>query len=56
MEPLIFCQILAAWTIVGAVESQPGWIKVDYLDHNQQADFIIMPMKDYKVCYPDELE
>ena len=56
MGPLIFCQILAAWTIVGAVESQPGWIKVDYFDQNGQADFIIMPMSDYKVCYPDQLE
>jgi len=47
---LLFCQVLAAWTITGAVESEPGWMTVDYLDHNQRADFIIIPKEVYEEC------
>ena len=47
---LIFCEILAAWTITGAVEHSPGWIKVDYIDHNETADFIIIPREVYEDC------
>ena len=32
MNALIYCEILAAWTNTGAVEAQPGWMTVDYLD------------------------
>ena len=41
---------------IGAVESAPGWVHVDYFDHNGELEFIIMPMNEYKVCYPGELE
>jgi len=52
MTPLIFCNILAAWTITGAVESQPGWMTVNYLDKNLTADYIVIPMDAYLECYP----
>jgi len=53
MTPLIFCSILAGYTITGAVESQPGWMTVDYLDSNLTADYIVIPMDAYLECYPD---
>ena len=52
MTPLIFCSILAGYTITGAVESQPGWMTVDYLD-GVTADYIVIPMDAYLECYPD---
>ena len=53
MTPLIFCSILAGYTITGAVETQPGWMTVDYLDKNLTADYIVIPMDAYLECYPD---
>jgi hypothetical protein len=29
MNELIFCNLLAAVTITGAVESQPGWMTIN---------------------------
>ncbi len=52
MTPLIFCSILAGYTITGAVESQPGWMRVNYLDNNLTADYIVIPMDAYLECYP----
>ena len=53
MTPLIFCSILAGYTITGAVEAQPGWMTVDYLDERLTADYIVIPMDAYLECYPD---
>jgi len=52
MTPLIFCSILAGYTITGAVETQPGWMTVDYLDEQLTADYIVIPMDAYLECYP----
>jgi hypothetical protein len=52
MTPLIFCSILASYTITGAVEKQPGWVTVDYLNKNLTADYIVIPMDAYLECYP----
>jgi len=52
MTPLIFCSILAGYTITGAVEAQPGWMTVDYLDERLTADYIVIPMDAYLECYP----
>ena len=52
MTPLIFCSILAGYTITGAVESQPGWMTVDYLNERMTADYIVIPMDAYLECYP----
>ena len=52
MTPLIFCSILAGYTITGVVETQPGWMTVDYLD-GVTADYIVIPMDAYLECYPD---
>jgi hypothetical protein len=54
MNELIFCNILAAMTITGAVESQPGWMTVNYLDETLTADYIVIPMDQYLECYPAE--
>jgi len=35
------------------VESQPGWMTVDYLDKRMTADYIVIPMDAYLECYPD---
>tara|TARA_R110001592_G_scaffold153979_1_gene382831 strand:+ start:152 stop:343 length:192 start_codon:yes stop_codon:yes gene_type:complete len=53
MTPLIFCSILAGYTITGAVEAQPGWMTVDYLDEHLTADYIVIPMDAYLECYPN---
>ncbi len=53
MTPLIFCSILAGYTITGAVESEPGWMTVDYLDNRLTADYIVIPMDAYLECYPN---
>jgi len=53
MTPLIFCSILAGYTITGAVESQPGWMTVDYLDERLTADYIVIPINAYIECYPE---
>lgn len=47
---LIFCEILAAWTITGAVEYSPGWVQVDYIDQYETPDFIIIPREVYEDC------
>ncbi len=52
MTPLIFCSILAGYTITGAVETQPGWMTVDYLDERMTADYIVIPLNAYLECYP----
>ncbi len=54
MTPLIFCSILAGYTITGAVEKQPGWMTVNYLDTNLTADYIVIPMDAYLECYPSD--
>ena len=54
MNELIFCNILAAMTITGAVESQPGWMTVNYLDETLTADYIVIPIDQYLECYPAE--
>ena len=54
MNALIFCGVLAGYTITGAVESQPGWMTVNYLDKNLTADYIVIPMDQYLECYPIE--
>ena len=54
MTPLIFYSILAGYTITGAVESQPGWMTVNYLDKELTADYIVIPMDAYLECYPDD--
>tara|TARA_B100001094_G_C18121471_1_gene767103 strand:- start:194 stop:370 length:177 start_codon:yes stop_codon:yes gene_type:complete len=51
---LMFCEILASWTIIGAVETSPGWMKIDYLDHNQNADFIVIDRAFYEECETTE--
>jgi hypothetical protein len=53
MTPLIFCSVLAGYTITGAVEAQPGWMTVDYLDERLTPDYIVIPMDAYIECYPD---
>jgi hypothetical protein len=55
MNALIFCNVLASFTIIGAVESQPGWMTVDYLDQSLTADYIVIPIEDYYECYPVKL-
>ena len=52
MNELIFCSILAGYTITGAVEAQPGWMTVDYLK-GATADYIVIPMDSYLECYPN---
>lgn len=47
---MMFCEILASWTVTGAVESSPGWMTIDYLDHNETADFIVIPREIYEEC------
>ena len=54
MTPLIFCSILAGYTITGAVESQPGWMTVNYLDKELTADYIVIPMDAYLECYQED--
>ena len=54
MNELIFCNVLAAMTITGAVESQPGWMTVNYLDETLTADYIVIPMDQYIECYPQQ--
>ena len=54
---LMFCQILAGWTIAGAVETSPNWMRIDYLDQNDRADFIIIHRSVYDECVtPEELQ
>ena len=53
MTPLIFCSILAGYAITGAVKNQPGWMTVNYLDKNQIAEYIVIPMDAYIECYPN---
>ena len=53
MNPLIFCSILAGYTITGAIETQPGWMTVDYLNSDMTTDYIVIPMDAYLECYPD---
>ena len=50
MNPLIFCQVLAAVTITGAVEIAPGWMQVDYLAENSRSGFIVIPKEHYLEC------
>ena len=53
----MFCQILAGWTIAGAVETSPNWMRIDYLDQNDRADFIIIHRSVYDECVtPEELQ
>lgn len=47
---MMFCEILAAWTVTGAVESSPGWMTIDYIDPNGSADFIIIDKDLYEEC------
>ena len=54
MTSLIFCHIMAGFTIIGAVESQPGWVTVDYLNEKHTPDYIIIPTDAYLECYPDD--
>ena len=54
MNALIFCSVLAGYTITGSVESEPGWMTVNYLDKNLTADYIVIPMEQYLECYPVE--
>ena len=54
MNELIFCNVLAGLTIVGAVESEPGWMTVDYLREDVTADYIVIPMDQYLECYPQQ--
>ena len=54
MTPLIFCSILAGYVITGAVESEPGWMTVNYLDERMTADYIVIPMDAYLECYPSD--
>jgi hypothetical protein len=51
MNPLIFCEVLAALTITGAVETAPRWMQVDYLTDDGRADFIMIPKEHYLECY-----
>ena len=51
---LIFCEVLASWTIIGAVETSPGWIKIDYLDKDQTADYIVIDRAFYEECVATE--
>ena len=53
MNELIFCNVLAAMTITGAVETQPGWMTVDYLSEDLTPDYIVIPMDAYLECYPE---
>ena len=50
---LMFCELLATWTIVGAVETSPGWLHIDYLDQNQNVDFMLIDKDIYLECDPD---
>ena len=50
MNPLIFCEVLAALTITGAVETAPGWMQVDYLTDDGRAEFIVIPKAHYQEC------
>ena len=52
----VFCTILSAWTIVGAVEVKPNWIHVDYLDQNKEVGYIVIPKKYYTECEVTEVE
>ena len=54
MNALIFCGVLAGYQITGAVESQPGWMTVNYLDEHLTADYIVIPMDQYLECYPED--
>jgi len=47
---LIMCEMLAAWTIVGAVESEPNWVTIDYIDRHNNADFVVIPKEIYEEC------
>ena len=51
---VMFCELLATWTIIGAVETSPGWIKIDYFDPNETADFIVIDRALYEECFPTE--
>jgi len=55
MNALIFCNILAAYTITGAVEAQPGWMTVNYLDQTNTPDYLVIPMDAYLECYPQQV-
>ena len=52
MNELIFCNLLAAVTITGAVESQPGWMTINFIDERATADYMTIPMAAYLQCYP----
>ena len=47
---MMMCEIMASWVIVGAVESSPGWITIDYLNRRDEADFIVIPKEIYSEC------
>ena len=56
MNPLIFCEVLAAYTITGAVQIAPDWMQVDYLTDDYRDEFIVISKLSYDLCYPEGLE
>tara|TARA_B100001094_G_scaffold294653_1_gene315443 strand:- start:148 stop:318 length:171 start_codon:yes stop_codon:yes gene_type:complete len=47
---LLFCDLLASWTVIGAVETAPNWMQIDYIDHNNTVDFIVIDKAFYDTC------
>ena len=47
---LMLCNLLASWTVIGAVESEPGWITIDYFNQAQKVDYIVIEKPTYLQC------
>ena len=52
MNPLMFCQILASYTIIGAVEYAPNLMRIEFLDPTQEVAWMFINKTDYKECTP----
>ena len=52
MNPLMFCQILATYTIIGAVEYAPNKVNVEFLDPQQDVSWMYIDKDTYKECTP----
>ena len=46
------CEFLLSILIVGAVESEPGWFKIEYLQQ-EQVEEIYIPEHEYVKCSPE---
>jgi len=53
---LLFCDLLASWTVIGAVETAPNWMRIDYINQDLTVDFIVIDKAFYETCKEEELK